>query len=1173
VLYKSKINQDEMKKISMRLFQQSTILLMVILLVVGMQEVHAQFPCVNANNVTFTMAPQPNANNQYNPGTTVTICVTINGYTQLGANWIHGVFLTGFGAGWNTATLAPVSSPGGSWGWFTNFTATSSGQNFNNPGYFWDSNGGGPGNNFGNPGFTSGTFCFSIQTAAGPSGASLNFGVAVTSDGYTGSWGSSACDGMTPIMGPPGVTLIAGPVIQFTPVNPTCSYTCDGSINTSVSGGVAPYTYAWSGAGSGNATSLNNLCPGAYTLTVTDNAGQSSTQTVNIVAPAPVVITANPAAATVCSGISATLGVSGANTYTWTPATGLSATTGASVTATPTSTTTYTIIGTSAAGCLDTTQVTVTVNPKPDALLQVSTPTCFGQNTTFDATASTVAAPDVITDYAWDFEGDNIINFNSPNPNTTNLYAALGTYNAQLILTTNNGCKDTIIQAVDVVDRPSANFTFPGQICSLTVPFDGSTSTAPAPQVVTTYDWDFNNDGVFEQANAGVNPSNSFPAAGLYTVNLSVTSDIGCKDTVTLQIDVPAVMNVVLDSATDVTCFGANDGTAGVTASGGILPYTFSWDSNPVQNTAVATGLPAGTFTATVTDSTGCITTIQAVIVEPPALTLNFINIRNVSCNGLADGSAEAVVANNQGATNYTWNSNPVQNGTIASNLGPGTYTFTVVDAQQCTITDSITITEPAPLVVTALSKNITCFGSGDGMLLSSSTGGTTPYSYSWNTAPVLTDSTGSNIPAGNYTVTVTDANGCTDTDNVTITEPLQLQAVINKTDVNCPGGTNGSATVTLNQGGVGTLSYSWNSVPQQNTATASNLNAGQYTVTVTDSTGCSTTANTTIVELSVPLVFNGTTSNATCPGRTDGSITLNITQGTGPYTFAWTPAGNTQNLTNIAAGNYAVTITDANGCTYNSNYFVNQNPALVGTISATNVTCFGENDGSIVATANGGTSPYIFNWNNGATSSTISSLTAGVYNVTVTDSRGCDTTMTATINQPTELVITAQNEYEIDLGQSLIVPVNVSGGTSPLFIDWTPSSSLSCTNCTAPEAAPVRTTNYIILVTDASGCTVDAQVLVKVNRAGPFIPNAYTPNNDNKNEEFKVIAYGVTDFMLRIFNRWGEQIFISDDIYKGWNGMYSGGKAESGRYTYRAYLKYLDGKDEYIEGSFTLIR
>ncbi|MBS4044149.1 MAG: tandem-95 repeat protein, partial [Chitinophagaceae bacterium] len=428
--------------------------------------------------------------------------------------------------------------------------------------------------------------------------------------------------------------------------------------------------------------------------------------------------------------------------------------------------------------------------------------------------------------------------------------------------------------------------------------------------------------------NGSYQSSSSFSglSAGSYVVYVKDVNN--CIQSVNVTITQPsAPLSSSISSQTNVNCFGQSTGSATVSTSGGTSPYTYSWNTSPVQTTATATGLAAGTYTVTVTDNKGCTTTANVTITQPSApLSSSISSQTNVNCFGQSTGSATVSTSGGTSPYTYSWNTSPVQTTATATGLAAGTYTVTVTDNKGCTTTVNVTITQPSAALNSSISSqtNVNCFGQSTGSATVSTSGGTSPYTYSWNTSPVQTTATASGLAAGTYTVTVTDNKGCITTANVTITEPsAALSAnVPTQTNVNCFGQSTGSATVSTS-GGTAPYTYSWNTSPVQTTATATGLAAGTYTVTVTDNKGCITTANVTITQPSAALSSNiSSQTNVNCFGQSTGSATVTTSGGTSPYTYSWntSPVQTTATASGLAAGTYTVTVTDNKGCTTTAN-------------------------------------------------------------------------------------------------------------------------------------------------------------------------------------------------------------------------------------------------------------
>ena len=443
--------------------------------------------------------------------------------------------------------------------------------------------------------------------------------------------------------------------------------------------------------------------------------------------------------------------------------------------------------------------------------------------------------------------------------------------------------------------------------------------------------------------------------SGAKTVHVVAANN--CTKETSIEVGQPeTALSARISAQTNVACFGNATGSATASAAGGTAPYTFSWNTSPVQIGATASNLAAGTYTVTVTDTKGCTTTAQATITQPQAALAAQISAQtNVSCFGNTTGSATVTPGGGTSPYTFSWSTNPVQTGATATNLTAGTYSVTVTDASGCTTNAHATITQPAAALSASISgqTNVSCFGNGTGSATASAAGGTAPYTFSWNTIPAQTTATASNLTAGTYTVSVTDAKGCTTNAQATITQPAAaLSASISgHTNVSCFGNATGSATASA-AGGTAPYTFSWNTIPAQTTATASNLTAGSYTVSVTDAKGCTTNAQATITQPAAALSasISGHT-NVSCFGNATGSATASAAGGTAPYTFSWNtiPAQTTATASNLTAGTYTVSVTDAKGCTTNAQATITQPAAaLSASISGqTNVSCFGNGTGS----------------------------------------------------------------------------------------------------------------------------------------------------------------------------------------------------------------------------------
>jgi hypothetical protein len=441
-------------------------------------------------------------------------------------------------------------------------------------------------------------------------------------------------------------------------------------------------------------------------------------------------------------------------------------------------------------------------------------------------------------------------------------------------------------------------------------------------------------------------------------------------------------------TSTNLNCNGVCTGQASVSASGGTSPYSYSWSNN--QTTSSVSSLCAGTYTVTVTDMNGSTIISTANITEPSAITAN-TTATNASC-GNNNGSATVSASGGTSPYTYSW-SNSQSTATITG-LSAGTYTVTVTDNKGCAKTATATVSSNGGATVTATSTNTSCFGGSNGSASVSASGGSTPYSYSWSNGQ--TTSVISGLPAGVYNVTVTDGASCSSMASVTVNQPTAITATTTSTSANC-NTSNGTATVTAN-GGTPGYTYLWSTSPAQTAQTANNLSAGTYTVTVTDANNCSITA-TVVVNGSGGANITANSTNVSCNGGTNGSVTVSASGGTTPYSYNWSSGQTTSSVSGLPAGTYSITVTDGNGCPSVASVTVTNPAAINITTTTTNASGSTASDGTATASVTGGTPPYSYMWNNGQTNATATGLAPGTYTVNITDANGCQMSSTATVS------------------------------------------------------------------------------------------------------------------------------------------------------------------------------
>ena len=386
--------------------------------------------------------------------------------------------------------------------------------------------------------------------------------------------------------------------------------------------------------------------------------------------------------------------------------------------------------------------------------------------------------------------------------------------------------------------------------------------------------------------------------------------------------------------------------TTDMTGSGTLTPTV-----SPTSTTA---------YTISVTDMNGCSASATSNITVSPAITLS-TSETDVACFGNSSGAVNLTVSGGTSPFSYNWTSGATTQD--LSGIAAGTYSVTVTDAVLCTATTSVTITQPASALTASITSqtNVNCYGDATGAANLTRGGGTSPYTYSWTGG--ATSQNLSNVVAGIYTVTVTDANSCTITASVTITQPAAtLSTVISGTDADCFGANTGAAN-TVTSGGTSPYTYIWDDPLFQTTQNATGLTQGTYNVTITDANGCTITDSQLINE-PAEIVLTSVVTNSSC-GNPDGQVNLSVSGGVTPITFSWTNFATTEDLNAIVAGAYTVTATDANNCTETHTANVTDIGAPTATIDTSiNVSCNGGNDGSATVIISGTLNPpYDYDW------------------------------------------------------------------------------------------------------------------------------------------------------------------------------------------------------------------
>ncbi len=553
--------------------------------------------------------------------------------------------------------------------------------------------------------------------------------------------------------------------------------------------------------------------------------------------------------------------------------------------------------------------------------------------------------------------------------------------------------------------------------------------------------------------------------AGIYTI--TATNSNTCINTFTTILVQPPQL-LTNGATTSVTCGGVCNASGTVSPTGGTGPYTYSWSAGVPTNTNITTGLCPGVVTATVVDSKTCTATFTSNITQPPATTVSVLS-NSINCNGFCTGSA--TVSATGGVPPFTYSILPagVPTGSVVSGLCAGSYSIIASDAQACAKTVTFTIAEPPTFTATPTQTNITCNGLCNGSINLNPTGGTPAYSYVWSPSGPNSP-TRTNLCFGVYTYTITDALLCKRTGTVTLTQPPATTLTITKSNVNCFGLCNGSATLAV-AGGTPTHSVTWTPTPPlgQNTFTISSLCVGSYTASITDGNGCPSFTVVTITQPS-SVTPNIGTVQPTCNGFCNGSITSTPTGGVGAFTFTLQSATSTITTNppynGLCAGTYTLLISN-NGCVIPYNVIINQPNSLTLSLNATPINCFGQCNSSVSSVVNGGTPVYTFTWSNGSNAALINGQCIGIKTATVTDSEGCIASASITVTSPASITVNVNVTSPSCFGScNAIATASVGGGTPNYTYQWQPSGGTN--NIESGLCAGIQT----LTVTDNLLCT-----------------------------------------------------------------------------------------------------
>ncbi|WP_395054952.1 PKD domain-containing protein [Flavobacterium sp.] len=664
--------------------------------------------------------------------------------------------------------------------------------------------------------------------------------------------------------------------------------------------------------------------------------------------------------------------------------------------------------------------------------------------------------------------------------------------------------------------------------------------------------------------------SNLIP--GLY--NLSITDAGGCPISTNYTITEPLEMILTTDVNNNITCFGNNNGAISISVTGGTGTYFYVWTKNGTNfaTTEDITNLSPATYIVSVSDDNNCPPkTLTFTITEPPILSVNLVSQTNVDCYGFATG---AITISTTGGTpletspgifNYTYSwtgangyASSSQNLTI---LIAGTYNLVVTDNLGCTKNLSVTITQSTEIIITATTTPIECYGDNDATINTTISGGNAPYQIQWSNLAIGLNQ--NNLAPGNYTITVTDTFGCIKSSTINIPSPplFDVNPVI--TNISCFGANDGSIVLNF-VGGIAPVNLVWSDGSPAG-ITRNNLSAGTYSVIITDAKPCTISRTFTIIEPQLLVLSANTTNALDCNNANSGGINLLVSGGTPPFNYVWNNGTTTEDLLNIAAGNYSVTVTDSRSCVKSAQYSITRPSPIVVTVATTTVANCATNSvtQNFTAQVSGGVPPFQFNWSSGTVSGLNNEIMTttqnGLVTLTATDAIGCSSNYSLNVLLP---VLGNPTFSQNSIGftsygiYSILDPIQFNSTITGDYISvlWDFGDGTFSNELNPIHTYLIPNDYYLVTqtVTYHFGCIYVSNLALKVEKGYLLVmPTAFTPdNNDGVNDTLRPVSKGLKNIRLDIYDTWGSLIYSeTGEVLIGWNGKIKNINSENGNY------------------------
>ncbi len=831
---------------------------------------------------------------------------------------------------------------------------------------------------------------------------------------------------------------------------------------------------------------LPNFCPGDYVITgaVDDfgcTASVSGAQTIGMAdAQIPV---ASAVDESVCDGQDIELIESSNNgsSWSWTGPASFSSTLQSPVvsgSALPgVGTHTYSLLMTDSNGCTATDEIEILVNSNPVPVAEaVDSIYCDRVNIELEESSGLARE--------WSWSGPNGFSSTMQNPDVTLFFLpGPGTHTYTVTITDGNDCTGVDDVEIVVHEIPTSSIMTDRAICA----GEDILLTESGGDAIT---WQWTSQfGFSSTAQNPVVPGADVIGPGTELFELTITDSNGCTFADEIDVDIYELPSCTI-TTTNSSC-GVSDGTLTAVPTGGADGYTFEW-SNMASSETIS-NLAAGNYTLTVTDSNGCTSSCEATVNASDAPTCSLMAF-DTSCgesNGTVIGSAIGGIA----PYTYQWalgDSLVMVSGSAVDTIGiifdaaADTYIVTVTDAAGCTSTCEATVNASDAPTCSLVTTDTSC-GTNDGSVAGTAMGGVAPYTYLWNTGDTLAVISG--LAADTYTLTVTDANGCTSTCEAIVNTSDAPTCNAVSTDTTCgesDGAVSGSAS-----GGVEPYTFEWSN--GETTGTITGLVADSYTLTVTDANGCTSTCEA-IVNASDAPTCTLVATDTNCGD--DGSVAGTVMGGEAPYLYLWNTGDTLSVMSGLIPDTYILTVTDANGCTSTCEAIVDDASGLpTCTVAVIDTSC-GENNGSVTANASGGTPPYSYVWNMGQSSSTISNLSQGTYTVTIADANGCTSTCSGNVGESSALSCNATSNSPVCGGE--LLQLMETGGDAVSW-SWTGPNGFSSFEQN-PEFVATNSSagSYQVVIAHASGCLDSCIVNIEIDspetNEGAFIAACEDP-------------------------------------------------------------------------------